>query len=371
MQRISKSLQFLKLIDEPVDLLEEKMDRYRTISAIMFFLLALQGTFSWLWDYYIDAAGAQNTIGLRLYFLFFAIVAFSFKYIKNRKLLELICLISGLLAQFLFVLIMNHLENGMIYILSLFIFFLLFPLFLFQGFSLSANIICTLCFAAFPQIMALVGLAPEFQHPQYIILIWPAAFAMLITHYFSAQNYRLRYESELALKAASFTDHLTGVSNRRHFMPLLKQEIIRGNRYKHPVCLLMLDIDHFKNVNDTHGHLTGDLVIREVADICRQSARQMDVVARIGGEEFAILLIEAELAGALIVAERIRHAVEINLFKSLACVDLSMTVSIGVAQQQLGNESEEKLIELADKALYQAKEAGRNRVVPALTESVF
>lgn len=371
MQIISKSLEFLKLMNEPVDLLDEKMNRYRVISGIMFFLLALQGTFSWLWDYYIDPIGAQNTIGLRLYFLFFTLVAFSFKYIKNRKILELICLISGLLAQFLFVVIMSHLENGMIYILSLFIFFLLFPLFLFQGFSLTANIICTLCFAAFPQILALMGFAPEFQHPQYIILIWPAAFAMLITHYFSAQNYRLRYESELALKAASFTDHLTGVSNRRHFMPLLQQEIIRGNRYKHPVCLLMLDIDHFKDVNDTHGHLTGDLVIREIANICSQSARQIDVVARIGGEEFAILLIEANLSGALVVAERIRDAVEKNVVRSVAGVDISVTVSLGVAQQQMGNESEERLIELADKALYQAKELGRNRVVPALTESVL
>jgi len=370
MQPISKSLQFLKLINEPVDLLEEKMDRYRAISAVMFFLLALQGTFSWLWDYYIDAEGAQNTIKLRLYFLCFTVLPFAFKYIKNRKLLEFICIIFGLFGQLLFVLIMSHLENGMIYILAIFVFFLFFPLFLFQGFSFSANIACTLCFAAFPQILAIIGLAPNFQHPQYIILIWPAAFSMMITHYLAAQNYRLRYESEIALKAASYTDHLTGVSNRRHFMPILKQEILRGNRYKHPVCLLMLDIDYFKSVNDAHGHLTGDLVIREVADICCQSARQIDVVARIGGEEFAILLIEAELSGALVVAERIRHTVEKNIVKSLAGVDLSLTVSIGVAQQPIGIESEEKLIELADKALYQAKESGRNRVVPALTESV-
>ena len=367
MHRISKSLQFFKLINEPEELLEEKMNRYRTISGVMFFLLAIQGTFSWIWDYYIDATGAQSTIGLRLCFLCFTFLAFAFKYIRNRKLLEFICLASGLLSQLLFILVMNHLENGMIYILAIFVFFLVFPLFLFQGFSFSANIICTLCFAAFPQLMALIGVAHNFQHPEYVILIWPAAFAMIITHYLSAQNYRLRYESEQALTAASNTDYLTGVSNRRHFMPLLQNEIIRGNRYKRSVCLLMLDIDHFKMVNDTHGHLVGDLVICAVANICRQSARQIDVVARMGGEEFGILLIETELQGALVVAERIRHAVENNLVRSSAGVELFVTVSIGVAQQSIGIESEEKLIELADKALYQAKNSGRNCIVQAQT----
>ncbi len=368
MQIKKSSYKFLELINEPEALLIEKMDRYRAISAFMFFLLALQGTFSWLWDYYIDAVGAQNTIGLRLCFLLFTIPACSLKYIKNRRVVEFICIVSGLLGQLLFVEIMIQLQNGMIYILSIFVFFLFFPLFLFQGFSLSANIVCTLCFATFPQILAVTGLSPGFLYSQYIILIWPAAFAMMFTHYFSAQNYRLRYESDLALIEASYTDYLTGVSNRRHFMPLLKQEILRGNRHKHPVCLLMLDIDHFKSVNDTHGHLTGDLVICAVANICSTLARQIDVVARMGGEEFAILLIEAELSGALVVAERIRHAVEKNIIKSLAGVDLSLKVSIGVAQQPIDNQSEEKLIELADSALYQAKASGRNRVVSAFTE---
>ncbi len=371
MKIIEKRFNFLRFLSEPEDLLIEKMNHYRNLSAIMFFLLAIQGACSWSWDYYIDPVGAQNTIGLRLHFLLFTILAVSFKYIKNRRVLEYTGLIAGLSGLLLFIQIMNHLDNGMIYLLSICVLFLFFPSFLYQGISLKSNIVCILSFAAFPQLVAFMGLAPGFLHPQYMILIWPAAIAMIVMSYMSAQNYRLRYESEQALKVASHTDHLTGVSNRRHFMSLLKQEILRSQRLKHPICLLMLDIDHFKNVNDTHGHLTGDVAIRAVADICRQSARQIDVVARIGGEEFAILLIEAELSGACVVAERIRQAVEKTVLRSVAGEDVSLTVSIGVAQQQLGVESEEKLIEIADKALYQAKQSGRNCVVSALSESVF
>jgi len=274
------------------------------------------------------------------------------------------------LAQFLFIEIMNQLQNGMIYILALFVFILFFPLFLFQGFSLSANLACTFCFTVFPQIIALLGFAPKFLHPQYMILMWPAGIAMMVMLYFSAQNYRLRYESQLALKEASYTDYLTGVSNRRHFMQRLQQEIIRWHRYKHPVCLMLLDIDHFKHVNDAHGHPTGDLVIRAIANLCRQSSREIDVVARIGGEEFAVVLIETRLNDAVIAAERIRSLVESLSVKSVGGVDLSLTVSIGIAEQPEGNESEEKLIELADTALYQAKALGRNSVVSASSDAV-
>lgn len=365
MRAITNHLKFLESLKEPEDFLNKKMDQYRTLSAIVCFLLALQGAFSWIWDYYIDPIGAQGTIGLRSCFLLFIIVSFAFKYIRNRRVLELFCLVSGLLAQLLFIVIMNQLQNGMIYILALFVFILFFPLFLFQGFSLSANLACTFFFTIFPQIIALLGFAPKFSQPQYMILMWPAGGAMMAMLFFSAQNYRLRYESQVALKEASYTDYLTGVGNRRHFMRRLKQEIIRGHRYKNPMCLMVLDIDHFKQVNDTHGHPTGDLAIRAVADLCRQSSREIDVVARMGGEEFAILLIEAQLNDAVIAAERLRSLIESMPLKSLDGADLSLTVSIGVAEQPYGNESEEKLIELADAALYQAKALGRNSVVSA------
>ncbi|MDE2422132.1 MAG: GGDEF domain-containing protein, partial [Gammaproteobacteria bacterium] len=215
------------------------------------------------------------------------------------------------------------------------------------------------------QLLGLIGFAKDFPYEQYAAVIWPAAIVLMLTHYIFANNYRIRYELQTALELASNTDSMTGLSNRRHFMPILQQEILRGLRFNHPSSLMILDIDHFKTINDTHGHPTGDLVIRTVADICRTVARQLDVVARIGGEEFAILVINATLPNALGVAERIRAAVTETRVTSLSGIPFSFTVSIGVAEQPLDDLSEERLIQLADTALYQAKTAGRNCVVGA------
>jgi diguanylate cyclase (GGDEF)-like protein len=149
-------------------------------------------------------------------------------------------------------------------------------------------------------------------------------------------------------------------------MPLLRQEIVRCQRLNHRVSLLMLDIDHFKKINDTYGHPTGDVVICSLADICRKASREIDVVARLGGEEFAILLPETGIQVAMTVAERIRSTIENTSIKSLGGVEFRFTVSIGVAEQPQGDKSEETLIGIADAALYQAKTSGRNRVVSTL-----
>ena len=146
-------------------------------------------------------------------------------------------------------------------------------------------------------------------------------------------------------------------------MPLLRQEIIRGCRLNNRVSLLMLDIDHFKKINDTYGHPTGDLVICKLANICRKESREIDVVARLGGEEFAILLPETDLQVAITVAERIRATIENTSVKSLSDVAFHFTVSIGVAEQPPEDKSEETLIGKADAALYQAKTGGRNKVI--------
>jgi len=177
-----------------------------------------------------------------------------------------------------------------------------------------------------------------------------------------ARSYRSRYASEQRLKQASNTDPLTGVSNRRHFMPLLAQEMSRCRRFHHPLALLMLDIDRFKRVNDAYGHPTGDLVIQRVAQACSRRSRDSDVVARLGGEEFAVLLPEAALPGALAYAERVREDVEELLLRCPGGREVRCTVSIGVAELGPGDLPEEDLLRRADAALYKAKHAGRNRV---------
>ncbi len=166
------------------------------------------------------------------------------------------------------------------------------------------------------------------------------------------------------------TDGLTGLYNHGHFKELLALEFARCKRYGAPLTLLLVDIDHFKKINDTFGHLTGDVVLRRVSHALRGQVRDCDWVARYGGEEMAILLPSTDLKGALVVAERIRRFVRDMVFITEEKVQTPpITVSIGVAQQRK-TDTPTELINRADLALYHAKSNGRNQVCAEFGERV-
>jgi diguanylate cyclase (GGDEF)-like protein len=160
------------------------------------------------------------------------------------------------------------------------------------------------------------------------------------------------------------TDSLTGLANRRHFMEALEQEVDRSERYGRPLSLVALDLDHFKTVNDSHGHAAGDAVLSEAARALRAVCRDVDIPARMGGEEFALLLPETDTAGARTVAERAREHIAGTAHRSPAGESFRVTASLGVATLRPGA-SGEALLQAADEALYRAKDAGRNQVALA------
>jgi len=160
---------------------------------------------------------------------------------------------------------------------------------------------------------------------------------------------------------AAFTDHLSGLPNRRRLEWQLEREVSRTERYGHPFSLLMLDIDNFKKVNDTFGHEAGDEVIRILSKTLREGIRGIDLAARIGGEEFAIILTETGLVRAMEVAERLRLAIKAVQIP----VARSITVSLGVAEVPGCAQTARELLACADAALYTAKEQGRDRVIRA------
>ena len=160
---------------------------------------------------------------------------------------------------------------------------------------------------------------------------------------------------------AAFTDHLSGLPNRRRLERQLEQEITRTLRYGHPFSLLMFDIDNFKKVNDTFGHDAGDEVIKILSKTLQAGIRGIDLAARIGGEEFAIILTETPIERALEVAERLRSSVKALSIPTVG----SVTVSAGVAEAPSCAQAARELLACADVALYTAKEQGRDRVVPA------
>jgi diguanylate cyclase (GGDEF)-like protein len=163
------------------------------------------------------------------------------------------------------------------------------------------------------------------------------------------------------------TDELTGLFNHRRFQEVIAAEVERARRYGQEMGLIMLDIDNFKQVNDTYGHLQGDLVLREVARVLRQSSREIDEPARYGGEEMAVALPQTDLEGAYQFAERVRHAVE-DLALPLPSGDgaLKVTASFGVASLATAEHADkDALVAAADSALYEAKRMGKNRTVRA------
>lgn len=174
-----------------------------------------------------------------------------------------------------------------------------------------------------------------------------------------------RKEYERKLEEQAHTDFLTGLTSRRYFCDLVEAELLRAERYGSPLSILLLDVDHFKQVNDTYGHKTGDAVLRKVADVCRETLREVDIVSRWGGEEFAILLPETPSERAAEVAERLRGALASAQIRLEDGEPIGCTVSIGCASQLSKVHDLDAIIAFADTALYEAKRTGRNRVCVA------
>ncbi|MDI6641036.1 MAG: diguanylate cyclase [Elusimicrobiota bacterium] len=228
-----------------------------------------------------------------------------------------------------------------------------------------------------PEYLKLISDDPEVRHMILLSLVAKERLLGLIVlanHKDGSvfDNYDVSLLQSLALQVAislynaklyelAITDGLTKLFIHRYFQQRLDQELSRAKRYRSNLSLLMMDIDHFKNVNDTYGHLEGDTVLRSLANLFKSKLRDTDVVARYGGEEFACILVETGSAGAKETAERLRRAVENHVY-TIKNVRVPITISIGVTTYDF-NISKEEFIEQADRALYKAKQAGRNRVM--------
>lgn len=174
--------------------------------------------------------------------------------------------------------------------------------------------------------------------------------------------YRTKYLMELLEQKAQI-DGMTGLFNREYFLSRLQQEIERANRYAAHVCLILADIDHFKKINDNYGHLFGDVVLTEVAELLKNTARTADIVTRYGGEEFAVILTEQDSIGGRVYADRCLSLVR-EMEPKFDDRLVTCTISIGIAStMEVGFDSSAKLIAAADTALYAAKNAGRDQLM--------
>jgi diguanylate cyclase (GGDEF)-like protein len=164
------------------------------------------------------------------------------------------------------------------------------------------------------------------------------------------------------LENLSITDALTGIANRRHFEWRLSEEVERARRYKYPLSALLLDLDHFKQVNDNYGHQIGDIVLQQVAQRLKSSLRRTDFLARYGGEEFVVLAPQTPAERAIILGERLRQVIAESPITVSDDLQIRITLSVGIAVFPDHAQNESELIGAADAALYKAKQMGRNRV---------
>ena len=169
-------------------------------------------------------------------------------------------------------------------------------------------------------------------------------------------------KANLELQKMATIDVLTEAFNRRNLFELGNEQLRVARRYKRPLSLMIFDVDHFKSINDTHGHASGDAVLKGIAKYVKSLLRTADIFARYGGEEFVIVLPETEIAGALIVGERLRHGVETLKIEEVPALQ-NVTVSVGITDFHQDDSDIAKMIQRADNALYDAKRGGRNKVV--------
>ena len=206
------------------------------------------------------------------------------------------------------------------------------------------------------------GLRRNFIVISLLTVLTNTALFLLIFFFFRRLRRKLRQARRLLARMAT-TDSLTGLFNRQHLMERFHEELARSKRTAKPLCCIMLDIDLFKSVNDSHGHLAGDTVLRQVAAILKNQVRAYDILGRYGGEEFVAVLPEMDLEDAELLAERIRVRLEEQLgdMSSLP-PGQKVTVSLGLTVGNAADVEPETLIARADQALYRAKAGGRNRV---------
>ena len=204
-------------------------------------------------------------------------------------------------------------------------------------------------------------LQPIHQTALHIVHLFNLSVVFAMFSYLSSYYLRMVVTAQRKLREMATTDSLTGLFNRRHMTYLAEKELARFSRSGHPVGFLLLDVDHFKSINDAYGHETGDRVLGFVADVIREELRAQDLIGRWGGEEFLAILPDTDSGKAQASAERIRNAFLVRDWSAITGGDAEVTISIGVSELRAGDDLS-AAVSRADEALYRGKTGGRNRV---------
>lgn len=316
----------------------------------------------WEWDWVVDSVHAPNTIWLRVAMALGALSLAIFYRHASRRAAVIEASFSLVLLNVLFYATLTQLQNGMVYGIGGFMFTHMAGLVVLRGFSFWHIVFIHIAATLAPHAMGLAFPATGFQHAHYAALVWPATFMAVIAHYGLFKEYVVAYSLKDQLHHLAEVDSLTGAFNRRAFNERALATFAMAIRHKRPMSVMMLDLDHFKTINDTHGHTTGDRLLIQVARTIQNQLRKADILCRWGGEEFLVVMPEADSLAVQHKAEQLCQSVARELVDGGDGQKVQVTVSIGVAHLRDSTDELKDIIQRADSMMYRAKNTGRNRV---------
>jgi diguanylate cyclase (GGDEF)-like protein len=345
---------------------EKKFEELRRFSQRTFLSLPLLIIGLWIWDWAIDPSAAPRTLTLRLGMaacLLPCILALRTTQV-NLKAFTVLLYASVLATEVFWLAILRRLDGGLVYGIGGYMYYVLGMLLVGLPLRFWDNVMGLSLALMVPNAAAAAGWLPGFSYTKYNALIIPAGALSLFTFWAFDRLYRRTFSYQRTMEQLVGEDALTGLANRRQFMLAGAQLLERVHRYGRPGSLLVIDLDHFKAINDRYGHAAGDVALQATARLLREHQRGADLAVRLGGEEFAMLLPETDLEGAATLAERLRAACDALRLEvpGGALTGMQVTMSIGATGCGAEDRSMDDVLRRADAALYRAKHGGRNRV---------
>ncbi|WP_432352307.1 GGDEF domain-containing protein [Shewanella oncorhynchi] len=368
--RTSTFFSMLKSEATPAYLQKKMLDHrlYTTFLILFFIPLTIVNYFFEYNDFNLKS---DNLLSIHVLYLWLVIPAYVLYKNTDYKINYLTLILVVLLSSIHSALILNIMNANAIVTVSEIVTFPFFIFFILIGVSLYLQLITLMVAIFIPLFLHFEGAIEKVSSALYLQVMYQSSFSAIFIMVIFSWSYHNRYYLEIALEKSSKTDSLTGLANRRHFNNFILTEVTRCTRTQQNCSLILLDIDFFKRINDKFGHPSGDRVICALANICVENSRKIDLVARLGGEEFAIVMPNTNVNEAYNLAERIRVNVENTIVLSDSNEDINWTVSLGISQysapvsEELFSEEAavESLIQMTDSALYKAKSNGRNQIM--------
>ncbi|MER4002616.1 GGDEF domain-containing protein, partial [Klebsiella pneumoniae] len=351
--------------------LQKKMLDHRLYTTFLILFFIPLTIVNYFFEYNDFNLKSDNLLSIHVLYLWLVIPAYVLYKNTDYKINYLTLILVVLLSSIHSALILNIMNANAIVTVSEIVTFPFFIFFILIGISLYLQLITLMVAIFIPLFLHFEGAIEKVSSALYLQVMYQSSFSAIFIMVIFSWSYHNRYYLEIALEKSSKTDSLTGLANRRHFNNFILTEVTRCTRTQQNCSLILLDIDFFKRINDKFGHPSGDRVICALANICVENSRKIDLVARLGGEEFAIVMPNTNVNEAYNLAERIRVNVENTIVLSDSNEDINWTVSLGISQysapvsEELFSEEAavESLIQMTDSALYKAKSNGRNQIM--------